>query len=146
LELMTRSEAPRKPSRAEVHLLGVGPDLTFRDPLNAPAKQAEVRVREAEYSSRTRAEGADHQRAVVGLSQKNFRDRRMGEMKSAHSRHLVGNFDGMIERENYNLHGCECHRAERIESTSRAVGDAELRAPAQGAGQQMRLHTVGDLL
>ena len=69
------------------------------DALDAAAEQAEVRVGDAEDAAGTGAEGADHQFAVVGLDQKNFGDCGMGEMNAAHGRHLVGDVDGVIQRE-----------------------------------------------
>ena len=84
----------------EVHLFGICPDLTFGDPLDASAKQAEVRVGETEDSPGAGAKSADDQFPVLGLSQKHFWDGRIGDVNLAHGRHLIGNFHRWIEGQN----------------------------------------------
>jgi len=53
----------------ESHLFGVGPDMAVGDPLNAPAKQAETSIGNAENPMGARAKSAHHEVAVVGLDQ-----------------------------------------------------------------------------
>ena len=63
-----------------VHLFGVGPYLAFGDPLDTAAQRTEVTVIETENSADARAECADHEVAVIGLRQQNFRESRIQKM------------------------------------------------------------------
>jgi len=127
----------------ESHLFGVGPDLTAGDALDAAAEQAEMGVGNAENAAGAGAERAHNQVAVVGLDQKNFSDGGMGKMNAAHGRHLVGNVDGVIEREDNHFGGSGGNCLKDGSDIDRAGGDAELGAAAEGAGQKLGLHAVG---
>lgn len=85
----------------ESHLLGVGPDLTIGDPLDAAAQKPEVRIRNAENTASAGAKSAGHEVAIVGFNQQNLGDLRVQKVNTAHRGHLVGDVDGVIQRENH---------------------------------------------
>ena len=124
-------------------MLSVGPDLSGGYALYAPAEQAEMRVGDAEDAAGSGAEGADYQGPIVGLNQENFGNCRVGKMDAAHGGHLIGDADGMIEREHYYFGGSGCDGVKDRGYVDGAGGDAELGASAQGAGEELRLHAVG---
>jgi hypothetical protein len=125
------------------HLLGVGPNLASGDALDTAAEQAEMGIGNAEDAARTGAERADHEVAVVGFHQENFGDQRMGKMNPAHRRHLTGNINRVIQRENDYFCGGGSDRLQDRSDIDQAGGDAEFRTPAEGADEEMGLHTVG---
>jgi hypothetical protein len=114
----------------ERHLFGVGPDLAIGNPLDAPAKQPEMRVRDAENAASAGAERAHHQAAVVGLDQENLGNGRVRKMNAAHRRHLVGDVDGVIEREHNHFGGSGGNRLKDGGDIDWAGRDAELGAAA----------------
>ena len=64
-------------------------------------------------------------------------------MDAAHGGHLIGDADGVIEREHYHFGGSGGDGVEDRGYVDGAGGDAEFGAAAQSAGQELRLHAVG---
>lgn len=127
----------------ETHLLGIDPDLTFGDALDATAKQAKVSVRRTENSADAGAEGANDEFTVVRLEEENLGHVRMKKMDAAKRGHLTGEANGTIKREKDDPGRVCCDRLKDGVDVDGAGGDVELGTSAQGASEKLRLHLVG---
>jgi hypothetical protein len=126
-----------------LELFGIRPHLSRRYPEQAPAQQPHVGVSDDEDAARTRTECVNNQCTIARSDQHNFREFRMSEMEVA-------------QRLNRKLRVDRCARAEKrylwrlgfnsLKNRCQIHGtgcDIKLRPSAKGAGQQLRLHTVG---
>ena len=133
----------QKITRATDETIAVSEFMTSRDALNAPAEQAEMSIGDAENAARAGAERVDHQFPIVGFNQQYIGNGGVGKMNAPHRRHLAGDADGVIQGKNNHFGGSGGNRLKDGGNIDGAGGNAELRAPAQGAGEKLRLHAIG---